>query len=382
MRAAGRPRAGPRASEASNLGRHHDALHERRGANLLPGGLGAGARQPLPAGADRRREEGPRRRLHRDRTGLARAAGPAGHQPERAAHRRARGGARRHAPRTARRGCRPRRRRHALRGGGDLPPLRPRRGPALRAHRGRGAGGAGRVVPAVRPRGPPAFRAAGAGSGRPARSRPAHRLLLPGAPRLSLHHAEHPRRVPSRRAAAGGRLAGDLHPRHAALPPRPLAADARCADAHRGADGLRQGAGGAGDRAVASYPLPGRGPALRGGLPRGRLRAQSVGSFLDADRVRALRPPPGRLHRRRRRPSRVARGLPAARHRVPRRDRRGGRLHPGQAAARAPDPHVSAGRRHPGAALPGQDRGGHQPRPRRRDGGRSLPARPLLPPLR
>ena len=77
----------------------------------------------------------------------------------------------------------------------------------------------------------------------------------------------------------------------------------------------------------------------------------------------------------------LARGVPAARHRVPRRDRRARSRAPGEAAARAADAHVPAARGDARPAVRRQDHRRHQPRPRPRDAGRALPRGPLLPAL-
>ena len=91
---------------------------------------------------------------------------------------------------------------------------------------------------------------------------------------------------------------------------------------------------------------------------------EPLGALAHAARVRAVRPPPRRVHRRGRGPRGLVRGLPAARHRVPRRDRRDRPGDPGEAAAGAGDPLLPAAGRDAGRAFPGQDHRRHQPRPR------------------
>ena len=139
---------------------------------------------------------------------------------------------------------------------------------------------------------------------------------------------------------------------------RPRARDRR--DRHR------QGAGG-----------PRHPPPRLPGLPRLRAR-QLRGAARGAARVRALRPPAGGLHRRRRRQEGPLRGGPR-RHDLPRRDRRD------VAGVAGPPPARARARRGaPGRRLAGDERRrarhrGHPPRPRARGPGGPLPAGSLLP---
>ena len=72
-------------------------------------------------------------------------------------------------------------------------------------------------------------------------------------------------------------------------------------------------------------------------------RAEPVGPVAHADRVRVVRPPPRGVHRGAGGPGRLAGNLPAAGDGLPRRDRRAGPGHPGEAAPRAPDAAASSG---------------------------------------
>lgn len=79
---------------------------------------------------------------------------------------------------------------------------------------------------------------------------PPVRLLLPDPSRLRPHLPAHHRGIPSRGQPACGRLAVDLHTRHASLPSLALPSDARCHDADNRTLGNRQGAGATGYRAL------------------------------------------------------------------------------------------------------------------------------------
>ena len=101
------------------------------------------------------------------------------------------------------------------------------------------------------------------------------------------------------------RLAVDLHARPAALPAGAVRRMGDITTLSRPV-GHRQGAGRARHRPVALHPVRPASRRLRedaGGV----LPAESLGAVADADRVRAVRPPARRVHRRGRGPRRLAR---------------------------------------------------------------------------
>ena len=110
-------------------------------------------------------------------------------------------------------------------------------------------------------------------------------------------------------------------------------------------------------------------------------RDQPLAVSGNADRVRIVRPPQGRFHRRGRRPQGAVRAVQPPRRAVPRRNRRNDGAGADQAAAGAAGPHLHVGRQPPGQALRrARDRRDQQVdhRPARE---RPLPRRPVLPPV-
>ena len=207
------------------------------------------------------------------------------------------------------------------------------------------------------------------------RSAPDGRLRLhPQA--VQRRRAEDRRRRRARAAAAAAReRAAQARPRRA--PPvlehhRPQRGDAggvRADRDDRPDHQHRAGDGGVGHRQGAGRPrhplqLAAQGSPVR----RGQLRRADR----DAARVRAVRPRPRRVHRRRDQQEGPDRGRRAG-HDLPRRDRRDEPADAGQAAAGAAGARVPAGRRHR------RDRGRHphhhrdQPRPGADGGGEQVP---------
>ena len=139
-------------------------------------------------------------------------------------------------------------------------------------------------------------------------------------------------------AGAAGALRLLQHHRHQ----RPDAADVRAGGAggrhqHDRADPRRVGHREGADRARDPLQLAARQEAVHQGQLRGAAR--------HADRIGALRPREGRVHRRRGAQEGALRAG-GGRHAVPRRDRRHQPQHPGQAAARPAGARVRAARRH------------------------------------
>ena len=159
------------------------------------------------------------------------------------------------------------------------------------------------------------------------------------------------------------------------------AADGRRHHADHRPVGHRQGAGRAGHRPVALHPVRPRGPAFADDSAESFYRAEPLGAVADADRVGAVRPPAGRFTGALEDRTGWLEVVPAARHRLPRRDRRARPGHPGQAAARAADAHLPAPGRHRDAASGARSSPPPTATWRAEIAGRPLPRGPLLPPL-
>ena len=334
-------------------------------------------------------------RLEAERAALGDAFDPAGTlwhspaEPEPApnvvADRGARDGPRRRGPRAPRRrGPAARRGGRALRGPRPLRALRAPPGRPLRvvprAARADGPRAALRARP-PRPRALP--RRPGVREPAPRAGRPRLRRLLPGAARLPPHPREHPRRVGPGAAPPRGRLAVDLHARRAALPARPLRADGRRRHPRHRPLGHRQGARRARDRARrATSPSTTKTQAFA---------EPAAGAFFPLN-LAALSPTlieselfghrRGAFTGRPRGPEGLVRGVPAARHGLPRRDRRGRPGDPGEAPPRAADADLPAPRRHGGPRVRGEAHRRHEPRSPPGARRRPLPGGLLLPPLR
>ena len=292
------------------------------------------------------------------------------------------GGRGRRGPRgeSRRGGHGPRRGRPArVRGRGALPAVRV--GAGRSAHRG-GAGAGGplrrlvRLRSGLRPASPPRRRGAAL---RP-RARAGARVLLPDPPGLRGDLPRDPGDLRAGRPAPRGLLGVGVHPRPPRLVRRRGPPHGRLPHAGHRTLGHRQGAGRPGDRRQRAPRLRPRGRSLRAGHADGRRQPRCA--HRDAHRERAFRPHPRGLHRRHRRPRRLARRLPARRLRLPRRDRRARPARAGEAAPRAAGAHLHPRGRDGRAPLHRQARRRDAPRPAGRGGGRPVPPRPLLPPVR
>ena len=205
----------------------------------------------------------------------------------------------------------------------------------------------------------------------PRRGRARLRRLLPGAAGLPPYPREHPRRVGPGAAPARGGLAVDLHPRRTPLPAGSLRADGRRRHPRHRPLRHGQGARRARDRARALHPLRCRDGRVRGAGGRRVLSPEPRGALPHPHRVRALRSPARRLHRRARGPEGLVRGVPRARHGLPGRDRRGRRGDPGEAPPRATDAAPSSASATPRTA---RSRGSSSPPRTAISGRRSPPA--------